>query len=450
METKSGFPYAELEFDKEAKVAKREGFDELLDAVADGDVADVLVFVHGWNNDMREARLWYGELAEKFREVLDGPHCPDGVRERRFMILGVLWPSKKWAERSLVAGGAASASGGPEDAEIIARLEDLKGTFDADDADDRLEQAKALVPELENDPAVRDEFVELVRGVIPAGAEEDPDDFTSAVLDEPGRRVLEALEAPVEPEIDLDAGGAAGGAGADSDEAADQGGAAGLGFVFSGIKAGAERLLNLTTYYQMKQRAGLVGAKGLNPCLAKLRERRDETRLHLIGHSFGGRLVTATTLGEPGSAALKPDTVTLLQAAFSHYGFAERYRDGDNDGFFRAVVARKMSGGPILVTHSKKDLAVGYAYPLASRLAGQDASFLGDANDRFGGIGRNGAQFTPEAEPGTLADVGGPYGFEAGKLYNLNADAKIGDHSDIRRAEVAYAILASVGSLPVR
>jgi hypothetical protein len=449
METKSGFPYAELEFDKAANVAKREGFGDLLDAVAEGEVADVLVFVHGWNNDMNEARGWYGELAKKFRDVLDGPQCPDGAGGRRYLILGVLWPSKKWAERSLIAGGAASASGGPEDAEVIARLEDLKGTFDADDADDRLERAKALVPELENDPAARDEFVDLVRGVIPAGVKEDPDDFTDAVLDEPGRKVLEALEAPVEPEIDLDAGGAAGGAGAGWDDAADQGGAAGLGFLFSGVKAGAERLLNLTTYYQMKERAGLVGASGLNPCLAKLREQRRETRLHLIGHSFGGRLVTAATLGEPGKPAVKPNTVTLLQAAFSHYGFAKQYRDGGKDGFFRAVVANQMSEGPILVTHSKKDLAVGYAYPLASRLAGQDAAFLGDANDRFGGIGRNGAQFTPEAEPETLQNVGGPYSFQSGKLYNLNADETIGDHSDIRRAEVAYAILANVGSLPV-
>jgi hypothetical protein len=200
----------------------------------------------------------------------------------------------------------------------------------------------------------------------------------------------------------------------------------------------------------MKERAGLVGASGLNPCLAELRKRRAETRLHLVGHSFGGRLVTAATLGEQGKPVVKPDTVTLLQAAFSHYGFARRYRGGSNDGFFRAVVADGMTGGPILVTHSKRDMAVGYAYPLASRLAGQDAAGLGDANDRFGGIGRNGAQFTPEAEGGTLEAVGGAYSFTGDKLYNLNADEVIGGHSDIRRPEVAYAILTGLVSVPVR
>jgi hypothetical protein len=228
----------------------------------------------------------------------------------------------------------------------------------------------------------------------------------------------------------------------------DGGGAAGFGFSLSGVKAAAERLLNLTTYYQMKERAGVVGATGLNPCLRKLRERRAETRLHLIGHSFGGRLVTAATLGDPAKPALAPDTLTLLQAAFSHYGFAHDYDPG-KDGFFRAVVTGHMSRGPVLVTHSKRDKAVGYAYPLASRLGRQVAQAIGDAGDRFGGIGRNGAQKTPEAQDGTLQLVGGPYAFDADGLYNLNADAIIADHSDIRRAEVAYAVLTSISGAPV-
>jgi hypothetical protein len=379
--------------------------------------------------------------------VLDGPHAPD-VSGRRFLILGVLWPSKKWAERSLIAGGAAGLSGSPEDEDVIARIDDLKGVFDAGDADDRLEEAKALVPDLEDDPAARDAFVDLVRGVIPAGAAADTDDFAESLLSDPGRRILDALEAPVEPEIDEDAGGAAGGVGEDfdGDADADEGGAAGL-FSLSGIKAGAERLLNLTTYYQMKERAGLVGASGLNPCLRKLGERG--ARFHLVGHSFGGRVVTAATMGDPAQPAVKPTTVTLLQAAFSHYGFAKGYRGGDQDGFFRAVVTGQMTGGPILITHSKRDRAVGYAYPLASRLGGQNASGLGDENDRFGGIGRNGARDTPEAQKGALEEVGGTYAFDADKLYNLNADAIIADHSDIRRPEVAYAILTSVASAPV-
>ncbi len=96
------------------------------------------------------------------------------------------------------------------------------------------------------------------------------------------------------------------------------------------------------------------------------------------------------------------------------------------------------------MTHSVHDRAVGVAYPLASRIAGQDAAALGDANDRFGGIGRNGAQHTPERVVSTLQPVGQPYTFAGGSVYNLNSDAVINEHSDICHNEVAYALLTAV------
>jgi len=201
----------------------------------------------------------------------------------------------------------------------------------------------------------------------------------------------------------------------------------------------------LATYYQMKDRAGLIGESGLNPRLRELRERAPAARLHLVGHSFGGRLVTAATVGAPGAPAVEPDSVTLLQAAFSHYGFAEDYEPGKN-GFFRRMLSDHMTRGPVLVTHSTRDSAVGSAYPLASRLAGFAASALGDKNDRYGGIGRNGAQKTPEAITGWLGRTGTTYAFKAGHIHNLNADTVILDHSDIRGEQVAYAILSAVAS----
>ena len=144
----------------------------------------------------------------------------------------------------------------------------------------------------------------------------------------------------------------------------------------------------------MKSRAGAVGATA-SGLLRELRERQREANLHLVGHSFGGRLVSAAAMGTSGGQTLQPRSITLLQAAFSHYGFASSY-DGQHDGHFRKIITNTMVAGPILVTHSVHDLAVGIAYPLASRLARQAASWLGDANDRYGGIGRNGAQKTPE------------------------------------------------------
>jgi pimeloyl-ACP methyl ester carboxylesterase len=195
----------------------------------------------------------------------------------------------------------------------------------------------------------------------------------------------------------------------------------------------------------MKERAGVTGSTGVNQILSLIRAQNPKIKLHLIGHSFGGRLVTSAIAGSKDQPPVKVDTLTLLQAAFSHYGFSVSY-DGSNDGFFRKVVAGEFVAGPTLITCTENDLAVGKAYPLASLLAGQIAADLGDKNDKYGGIGRNGAQKTPEASDGTLLKVGGAYKFQAGKLYNLNADAVIKGHSDICHDEIAYALFKAIAA----
>src|SRR5262249_36621744 len=174
-----------------------------------------------------------------------------------------------------------------------------------------------------------------------------------------------------------------------------------------------------------------------------LQSAQPRVKVHLIGHSFGGRVVAATALGREGDPPLTVSSLTLLQAAFSHNGFSPDF-DRGRAGFFRRVVAQHRVRCPTLITHTVNDRAVGIAYPLASRFAGQDAAALGDASDRYGGIGRNGAVKTPEADAGTLLAVGRPYRFAAGRLHNLQADAFITNHSDIAKPEVAAALLAAI------
>lgn len=119
-------------------------------------------------------------------------------------------------------------------------------------------------------------------------------------------------------------------------------------------------------------------------------------------------------------------------------------------GFFRDVVDKKRVAGPILVTYTPNDKAVGIAYPTASRLSGTVASAFGDAKDKFGGLGRNGAQ---QMEPGEvvagtkeLLAVNGAYTWENGRFHNLEGskfirDPKGGDaHGFVTGKEVAWAI----------
>jgi hypothetical protein len=157
-------------------------------------------------------------------------------------------------------------------------------------------------------------------------------------------------------------------------------------------------------------------------------------RIHLIGHSFGGRVVTSTAAN---SKTDKIKTMSLLQTAFSHNGFSKSMK-----GFFRSVVDQHRVQGPTLVTHTKNDKAVGVAYPLASRISGDTTAAFGDENDKFGGLGRNGAQQMQAGEtvPGKLLDMGGNYAFVAGKFFNLESSAFIKGHSDVTGKQVAFAV----------
>jgi hypothetical protein len=430
-----GFPYFEVEFSKTGKSSDADQVKALTDFLAEGSATDLFVISHGWNNDMADARDLYTRFFDCARQVLDAKKV-DGISKRKFAIMAVLWPSAKFADKELIPGGAASVGSPITNDFLKEQLDDMKAVFNTPKGRATLNKAKLLVPKLEDSKKARTEFANLLRSLLPKKTSPDVD-AAADFLKLSGEEVIQRLSKPVP--VTLSKPKAGGGA------AMVGGGAAGIGEFFSGIKSGAANLLNLTTYYQMKERSGIVGSTGVNRILSSIRAQHPEIRLHLIGHSFGGRLVTSAVAGSKSQPPVQVDTLTLLQAAFSHYGFSERY-DGENDGFFREVVAGKFVSGPALITCTDNDLAVGKAYPLASLLAGQVAAALGDKDDKYGGIGCNGAQKTPEAVDGTLLKSGSSYKFQAGKLYNLNADAIIKGHSDICHDEVAYALLTAVST----
>ena len=99
-------------------------------------------------------------------------------------------------------------------------------------------------------------------------------------------------------------------------------------------------------------------------------------------------------------------------------------------------------------------MAVGLAYPAASRLSGDAAKAFGGPDDKFGGIGSNGAQQMTEGEIFTttkkLLGVGGAYKWQAGKFHNLESSDFIVDpgggdaHGWVFVPEVAWAISRAV------
>ena len=438
------FPYFEVQFNKSAQISNPNEVQKLIEYLNNQSISDLLVMSHGWNSDIADARGLYHRFFKAMRQVLDQGVVAE-VANRNFGIMAIFWPSKKFTEAQLIPGGAASFDDAGSDS-LKEQLSDFKVLFDDSQSASTFEQLESLIPNLEDSPTARGKFADLVRSLLSQDATDDEDassDFFSLEGEELMKRLNKPLSSDVMGQASQSEGGAAG-IGDWSVGDVSGGGAAGLFGWFGGFKKAAGNLLNFATYYEMKQRAGNVGIKGLNPLLKKIQQQLPQLKLHLMGHSFGGRLVTATAMGPGQAPMLSLSTLTLMQAAFSHYGFA-RHFSGNKNGYFRPVIVNQGISGPIIITHSKHDKAVGIAYPIASSLAQDDASGIGDENDRFGGIGRNGAQKTPEAIKGlTLKSVGGNYAFEAGKAHNLRSDSVIKGHSDIVHPEVCYAILRAI------
>ena len=436
MDTIAGLPFFPLEITKDGRLFsadQKSAIEAAARQTGAGKVTDFFVVSHGWNNDKAEARELYDGLFKNISALI--PAHPS-LANRKFAIVGVFWPSKKFADSELIPAGGAAGMGGADLSSIAVKqkLESLKGTFDAPD-EAALEHAKSLIDGLENSPAKQKEFVNLIRSLVPQTSSDATDDASDKFLKRPAGEIMKTLAGP---SMMVPRPGGGGGALGLNDQA---GGAASLGDFFSGMKAAASRLLNFATYYQMKERAGVVG-KALNGMLASMRQLRPDLRIHLIGHSFGARAVTAAV---DGPVPFAPSSLSLLQGAFSHNGFAAKF-DGQKDGFFRKVVAQSKVAGPIIATHTVNDKAVGVAYALASRFSNDNAAALGDENDVFGGIGRNGAVKMSAAEfvKGSLLAATSPYAFVARKVHNLKADKFISGHSDIEGPQVANAILCAV------
>ena len=310
-----------------------------------------------------------------------------------------------------------------------------------------LAHAKTLIPKLEKDAAARREFGELILARLPKTVGEEGGWFINQkvggdmIADD---TFLKQLGSPP-PKVAQSGGGATSmGHKAPANDTTFQG-AAGLGDFFKGIVAGASNLLNYVTYYQMKDRAGVVGRAGVNQALQRLRADVPSVRLHLVGHSFGCRVVTAAVTGPTPTPKGFVNSMSLLQGAFSHYSFSAKYDDSNAAGFYRNLITEGRVSGPVIITHTRADKAVGTAYAIASRAMHQIAAAMGDKNDPFGGLGSNGAQKTTEARDITMPKAGAPFEkpLTKGSMTNLLADGLIASHSDVRNPNAAYVVLSA-------
>jgi pimeloyl-ACP methyl ester carboxylesterase len=430
----TGYRFWAVNFDARGRAAPQTGVEDLLRELQQEAITDLFIFSHGWNNDAADARNLYTQFFAQVRSLSDAPPAPP-VRAATIGVVGIIWPSKRWDDEPPMSGAAGGAAGLRTDLSDGDVVRGLKTVFTTADQRRALDRLADLLDERPEDARALDAFQRTMRRLTGTPAADAPEDSGEAPLLTRDAASVFAHFAVLAP------------------APVRHGGAAGLGDSFATLWDGAKEALRAATYWEMKKRAGVVGQQGVASLVRQVAAAQPGIRIHLLGHSFGARVVAYTLAGLPDdvSAAASPiGSLVLLQGAFSHFAFARSLPfDAGRSGALAGMEGRV--AGPVLVTHSRFDTAVGRAYPLASMVARDDAAGTDDLLFRWGAMGHDGAQ-AADAEAETLGPVGQQYRFRHGAITNLDSNGIIrGEnpppdaHSDIIHPEIAWAALVAAG-----
>jgi hypothetical protein len=406
---------------------RTEGSGELLsrralDVVAREPITDVFLMSHGWKGDVPAAReqyrLWIGAMAQCADDIARMRQVRPGFRP---LLIGLHWPSLPYGDESL-GGVSFDVAGGPSVEALI-------------------EQAAEKIADT---PAAR----AALHTIFTSASEE----IAPPTLPPQVRAAYQVLDR----EAALGGGGVAAAPGADREPfdpehfyQAVQEEAVGFGsFGLGGILTVLQQL----SFWKMKDRArqfGESGGFGLLTALQRASAQRD-VRFHLMGHSFGCIVVSATVAGPEGRGSLvRPvDSLTLVQGALSLWTYSSAIPvAAGKAGYFAPIIADRKVKGPVITTQSQFDTAVGRLYPLAAGVARQ-VSFASGELPWYGAVGTFGIHGPgPDLVDREMLPEGATYSFASGKVYNLESSRYIrvgggfsGAHSDIAHPEVAHAV----------
>lgn len=387
-----------LVFDDQGAFTSPEVLDELKKQHAAAAPKEIFLLAHGWNNSLKDARESYADLRRLLIETAPEPKTAAG----EFLVLGVRWPSKAYDED-----------------------EAWKAPFDTKKNQALFSALNTALPKKMSPSTYAEDLVkleELLQADRPQDRLEMFEIFRKYSL-EPSRTKLETSDKNDESIFapgkgpkkvgDLQALGNIGKSGPD--------------------------LVRVFTFWQMKALAGLVGEKGLRPVLRRLQEIFPEARFHLVGHSFGCKLLLAAVAirADEDVLARPIDSMTLIQGALSHQACADRVTGTKLPGGYRIALDPKRVRGPIVATFTKKDVPLNVFYPYGSYLAGQ----VGELVHKYSALGAAGFDGV-EARP--MAAAGTAYDSFAG-LVSIDANHHITGHGDYRKPEVAWLIWSSAG-----
>ena len=447
----TGEPVWDLQYDEKGNLTGPAQGDFFAQAAAQG-VQDLFMFSHGWGTSAADAQTLYATMFPLLHTAAQGV---PGLGKLGFA--GIYWPSLWFPPTPAtlpVQGGSTQASSDPSatlsagtaavtGAEIAASL--APGYADATQQKtitqigQLIDDGQAMAETGQTDEAKQAQLAQLsqlIKSLTPAAPDGQYEDC--------GETALLMTE---DPAGDYQKAAAVFGSVPAGDSTQ------GIGDWFTTALNGAKDTLRVLSYWTMKARAGTIGQTGLGPLLSGLRAQSPEIRVHLMGHSFGARLVSFALAGIDAPADSPVASLTLLQGAFSHWAFAGAANNPfGTPGTLNALGDRVH--GPLVATFTAYDWAVGVWYPKASFLAGQNLA--AEAANPWGGMGADAFQPPGSAATVTMPASGGlTYRFTPGTFYRADANSVInntagepfsGAHSDIRKLPVAQLVVAAAAA----
>ncbi|MGH3302680.1 MAG: hypothetical protein ACRDOK_13550 [Streptosporangiaceae bacterium] len=408
----AGLSYYELDFSADGTLSSDGG---LTAAVAAGGVRDVFVLSHGWNCGVDSARSLYRAMFTMLAGMIPG-------RLGTSLAVGLTWPSLLFPDDDPATATPVPSTGAQLAAALTPAFPQQPGN---------IAELGTLLDSEPPDATQLTRFHTLSSGLVtsPSLAPEDAGQ-QAAITGNTAAVFGTAAAMSKTPSASAE----------------------GLPNPFTALWGGAREVLRSMSYYEMKNRAGVIGRTGLGPLIGQLAAADARIRVHLMGHSFGGRLVAYALSGLPGSAVgprSPVKTLLLIQGAFSHFAFANPIPDPAVGGAGALASFADRVDGPLLATFTAADRALGWWYPAASLLAHQDSESAADLTYQWGAMGHDGPQQAPAGTTVTLGAQGTSYQFQPGSFYLLDANAVIcadqsafaGAHSDIQHAQVIWPVV---------
>jgi hypothetical protein len=429
-----------LRFDEHGRCLSPRSSEEFLRAA--GAASDVFCFSHGWNNTFEVALDRYRSFIRGYAGQRATFHLAEPA-DYRPVLLGVIWPSTSfvmpWEAGPQIA---AAEPGSPADRAREEMLHLVRGGLGVD-AEAEFTELVDGRSELQPDEARR--AAELVHEALPAGRDAEAGQAPPTPAE-----LLEAWQ-----RLDAAAGGSPAGAGRADDAGVEDDGEedfgtidrpAGAGPAIAGFSLDPRNLLRAVTLWTMKQRAGVVGVNGVGPILRGVLA-GGAARLHLVGHSFGARVVLSALASQaPARAA---HTVLLLQPAVNRWCFAENVAGTGRRGGYADVPSRVEQ--PVFTTMSSLDAPLHTYFHLAlrgSHLGEPQIAALGDPElyGALGGYGPAGLGAAAVTRPAVGAGHG-RYPIEPGVQVvaidgatTIDGHPAISDHGDISNATTWWAL----------